>query len=239
MLITGMIMWWPRNKKAKRQRFTIKWNARWRRVNYDLHAVMGFYATWIAIVLALTGLVFGFQWFALGVYALAGGEKSLLYEEPLSQGEPCVERGVLAGDRLFHTIAAQYPHAEVIEVHAPPADSSSLLITINHDDGTYWKTDYRYFDQYTREELTVDHIYGNLADATAADKLLRMNYDIHTGAVLGLPGKILAFFASLVCASLPVTGVYLWIGRRKRAGKSGFTRVSAHRNRFVEESPVE
>jgi uncharacterized iron-regulated membrane protein len=46
-----------------------------------------------------------------------------------------------------------------------------------------------------------------------------MNYDIHTGAILGLPGKFLAFFASLICASLPVTGVYVWWGRKNKAKK--------------------
>jgi uncharacterized iron-regulated membrane protein len=66
------------------------------------------------------------------------------------------------------------------------------------------------------EELSVDHIYGRVHHAAAADKLLRMNYDIHVGAILGLPGKILMFFASLICASLPITGFYIWWGRRNK-----------------------
>jgi uncharacterized iron-regulated membrane protein len=32
----------------------------------------------------------------------------------------------------------------------------------------------------------------------------------------GLPGKILMFFASLIVASLPVTGFYIWWGRRQK-----------------------
>jgi uncharacterized iron-regulated membrane protein len=43
-----------------------------------------------------------------------------------------------------------------------------------------------------------------------------MNYDIHVGAIIGLPGKILMFFISLICASLPITGVYIWWGRRNK-----------------------
>jgi len=57
---------------------------------------------------------------------------------------------------------------------------------------------------------------GAFRDASVPDKIKRMNYDIHVGAVLGLPGKILAFFASLIAASLPVTGFYIWWGRRKK-----------------------
>ncbi|WP_317171714.1 PepSY-associated TM helix domain-containing protein [Pedobacter panaciterrae] len=43
-------------------------------------------------------------------------------------------------------------------------------------------------------------------DQHNGDKLSMLNYDIHTGNVLGLGGKFLVFFASLVAASLPVTG---------------------------------
>jgi uncharacterized iron-regulated membrane protein len=46
-----------------------------------------------------------------------------------------------------------------------------------------------------------------------------MNYDIHVGAIGGLPGKIVAFIISLICASLPVTGFYVWWGKRKKSKK--------------------
>ncbi|WP_277619996.1 PepSY-associated TM helix domain-containing protein [Rufibacter ruber] len=76
MLISGIVLWWPRNKAARKQRFTIKWNAKWRRVNYDAHNVVGFYVSWVAIFLALTGLVMGFKWFAGSVYWAAPAENS-------------------------------------------------------------------------------------------------------------------------------------------------------------------
>ncbi|MFC1223951.1 PepSY domain-containing protein [Pedobacter sp. BG31] len=43
-----------------------------------------------------------------------------------------------------------------------------------------------------------------------------MNYDIHVGAILGLPGKVMAFFASLIAASLPITGFIIWWGKKKK-----------------------
>ena len=50
-------------------------------------------------------------------------------------------------------------------------------------------------------------------DAKVADKIMRMNYDIHIGAIGGIVGKIIAFLVSLLAASLPVTGILLWYGR--------------------------
>ncbi|MEO8473104.1 MAG: PepSY-associated TM helix domain-containing protein [Chryseolinea sp.] len=217
MTISGIVLWWPKNKNATKQRFTIKWSAKWRRKNYDLHNVLGFYCTWIALILAVTGLVWGFTWFAEGVYKITGGEKSMVYEEPLSDTTNA-NKGILAlsMNKLYETIRRDNPKAEVIEVHIPMESSSALEVSVNPDDETYWSTDYRFFDQYSLKELEVNHVYGKLANASVADKLLRMNYDIHTGAVMGLPGKFLAFFGSLVIATLPITGFYIWLGRRHK-----------------------
>jgi len=215
MMITGIILWWPRNKAARKQRFTIRWNARWRRVNYDLHNVFGFYMTWVAIFIALTGLVFGFQWFAKTVYWTAsGGEQMTEFYEPV--GKQAIAADIPAIDRVYELMKAEYANAETIEVHYPHDDSMAIGAGANPDAGTYWKIDYRYFDQQTLEEIDVNHIYGRFETASVADKIMRMNYDLHVGAIGGITTKIIAFFASLIAASLPVTGFYIWWGRRKK-----------------------
>ena len=217
MMITGLILWWPRNKAARKQRFKIKWNARWRRVNYDLHNVFGFYMTWVAIFIALTGLVFGFQWFAKGVYwATSGGKQMTEFYEPVAQKANASATDIPAIDRIYFKMKAEYTDAETIEVHYPINDSVAIGAGANPDAGTYWKVDYRWFDQSTLKEVEVDHLYGRFANTSAADKIARMNYDLHVGAIGGLPTKIIAFFASLIASSLPVTGFYIWWGRRKK-----------------------
>lgn len=216
MMISGLVLWWPKNKAARKQRFSIKWNARWRRKNYDLHNVLGFYMTWVAIIIAFTGLIWGFQWFAKSVYNVTGGSNSLVYQEPLSDTTQVAQMGQPAIDAVWAKMKGEYPAAQVLEVHIPATKASPIAANANPDAATYWKTDYRYFDQFSLSELPAQSIYGRLKDAAAADKLIRMNYDIHTGGILGLPGKILMFCASLIAASLPVTGFYIWWGRRKK-----------------------
>lgn len=221
LMISGLILWWPKNKAASKQRFSIKWNARWRRRNYDLHNVLGFYMTWVAIILAFTGLVMGFQWFAKSVYAVTGGKNSIVYQEPLSDTTKQLATAQQpAIDVIWQKMKKEHPTAQTLEVHIPATNASPIAANANSDASTYWKTDYHFFDQFTMKELPATSIYGQLKDATTADKLLRMNYDIHTGAIWGLPGKILMFFASLIAASLPVTGFYIWWGRKKKTKKT-------------------
>jgi uncharacterized iron-regulated membrane protein len=220
MMISGIILWWPKHKAALKQRFSIKWDARWTRKNYDLHNVLGFYMTWIAVFTAITGLVMGFQWFSKTVYWVAsGGGEQVAYYEPLSDTTRTVlhHAGTPAIDRIWRQTRQSAPGFRgSMDVHIPETKRSSIEIAVNPDPETYWKTDYRYYDQYSLREIPVKHTYGRFSNASVPDKLMRMNYDVHVGAIAGITGKTLAFFASLIAASLPVTGFLIWRGRKKK-----------------------
>jgi len=218
MLITGLILWYPKNKSAAKQRFWFRWKSttKWKRRNYDLHNITGFYVMSIALIFAVTGLVWGFNWFAYSYYTFTGGEKSLVYQDPGSKKESNVVPVANPLDKVWFKMQKEYPEATAIEIHPPESETMAIAANANLGNGTYWKTDYRYFDQFTLKEYDVNHIYGKLHNADASDKLMRMNYDIHTGAVLGLAGKILAFSISFLIASLPVTGFLIWYGKRKK-----------------------
>lgn len=103
----------------------------------------------------------------------------------------------------------------------PTGRNGAILLRANPESGTLYKTDFQYFDQYTGKEIPGAYVWGKYQDAdTPADYLKRMNYDIHTAAVWGLPGRIALFFASLIVASLPVTGLLFWWGRKHKRRKT-------------------
>ena len=219
LLVSGLILWYPKNKNAAKQRFSFKWKkgTKWKRKNYDLHNITGFYILIIGIIFAITGLVWGFEWFAYSYYKVSGGEKSLIYEEPLSKrNQETATTIVKPLDAIWFQMQKEYPLAESIEIHPPETNLSPIAANANMDEGTYWKIDYRYFDQYSLKEITVSHLWGRKTADKVADNLMKMNYDIHTGAILGLPGKIFAFLCSLLIASLPISGCYIWWGRNRK-----------------------
>jgi uncharacterized iron-regulated membrane protein len=222
LLITGVILWWPRNKAARKQRFKVKFNAKWRRTNYDLHNVLGFYMSWVIIFIAFTGLVWGFEWFAKSMFwATSGGKTMTEFSMPQSDTTAIAKsQGGNTIDILWQRMRTENPgYTGVIEMHMPEDKNVALEVALNPDGKTYWKADYRYFDQYTLREMEVQHAYGKLKNTTMAQKIQRMNYDIHVGAVAGLTGKVMAFLASLLCASMPVTGFLIWWGRKKKTAK--------------------
>lgn len=50
---------------------------------------------------------------------------------------------------------------------------------------------------------------------TAADVFVQIQFPLHSGRILGLPGRILISIMGLVVALLSVTGVYIWLKKSK------------------------
>ncbi len=220
MIVSGIILWWPRNKAAKKARFTIKWGTSPKRLNYDLHNVLGFYSSWILLFTVFTGLIWAFDGFAAAVYKMTGEKKSVIQQKlPVSDTS---QKNMMVIDKTIDKVWYQLEHKmkdtyQGVELILPQTDSAAILVRANPAEKIFYKTDYRYFDQYTGKEFDGAYGWGKYSDVkTLSDRIRRMNYDIHIGAVLGYPGRIAAFLAALVAASLPITGLLIWLGKRKK-----------------------
>lgn len=72
ILLTGLVIWWPRNRKMLGNRLQIALKKGKNRFWYDLHVAGGFYAMLLLLVMALTGLTWSFEWYRNGAYSLFG-----------------------------------------------------------------------------------------------------------------------------------------------------------------------
>lgn len=237
LMITGIVLWWPKRKSDRKRSFTIKWGGRWRRVNYDLHNVLGFYATSVAIILAITGLSIAYDWVREGIYNAANlgkahpEEKAVFKSDSLLIGKAdttqVIDKALLAG-------RAGSPKAEMYLIYDDATKTGAIGVTAYAQTLHYYKSDSYSFDKYS----------GKLLNRTAHEqksagmKMNNMNYDVHVGQILGLPGKIIAFLASLICASLPVTGFIIWLGKRKKT-KSKKVKTIVHRRTVRQHLPTE
>ncbi|KAB1064866.1 PepSY-associated TM helix domain-containing protein [Salibacter halophilus] len=217
MLITGIVLWWPKTKKLQKRHFWFKWNKRtkWKKKNYDYHNISGFYASLLGLTIAFTGCVMAFDPFESVVYDTIGGEKETNFSIPANESGSYKEKNVPAIDQLLPKLRKTYSDAFSFEFHYPHTDSSSIYVEVTNREGTFYKNDYRFYDQNTLAELSTPSIYGDYSAASFSDKVIRMNYDIHVGSIAGLPGKIIMFCISLICAALPVTGFLIWLNRKR------------------------
>lgn len=234
-LISGLVLWWPKNRRALRAALLPKWNAgtRLSRRLYDLHNVIGFYAAPPLIVIAMTGMVWAIDWWGDGIYALTSGGKS---EVPwrLAQSDTTavlsqkdgggssatfdITRADMLTDSLYRTMSS--PRLMMVSLPDTADKTSALVVVAQRDRLVYYDADRMSFDRYTFKEITPEGAYhGRYADKGLADRLRRMNYDIHTGGIAGQGGRVIIFVASLFGMTIPWTGVALYINKRRKRNK--------------------
>ncbi len=231
LLITGLVLWWPKkwNKATKQQSFAIKWKANYKRINYDLHNVPGFYSLLLALVIALTGMVYSFKWFEAAVYTIAAGTTKPPEQVNVKSVKMQNDSSVNAFDKAFQQAKLLYPDADRIGISPALGIESPVYISAYRGKEIYYDRDDLQFDQYSGRLLHTKLASKN----NNGTKLIEMNYDIHVGAIGGIVGKAIAFIVSFICASLPVTGFLIWWWKRRKKVK---TEIKNHRKDFVNAS---
>ncbi|MEX1137598.1 MAG: PepSY-associated TM helix domain-containing protein [Balneolales bacterium] len=220
LLVSGLILWWPEkwNKSKRKKSFKIKWKGRWRRLNYDLHSVLGFYFLVLTLIIAFTGLYWAFPTAKKTLYFLGTGEFSLppAQTEQVQSKPPVEIESHSIMEVVYEEVWTEFPDAYSISLIPPASDTGPIHAVIRGDGSTYYERSDLSFDQYSGELLQQDRY----EEKNAGEKIMAMNYDIHVGAIGGLPGKIIAFLASMISASLPITGFILWLDRSRRREKA-------------------
>lgn len=74
VLISGIIVWWPRTRKALKNSLKISGTKGWKRFWYDLHVAGGMYALVLLLAMSLTGLTWSFTWYRTAFYKVFGVE---------------------------------------------------------------------------------------------------------------------------------------------------------------------
>ena len=74
VLISGIVIWWPRTRKALKNSLKITATKGWKRFWYDLHVAGGMYALIFLLAMALTGLTWSFPWYRTAFYKVFGVE---------------------------------------------------------------------------------------------------------------------------------------------------------------------
>lgn len=220
LLISGIVLWWPTKwiKSIRDKSFKIKWSASFKRVNYDMHNVLGFYSMLFLLFISITGLVWSFNWWSQSLYWVTSGGKQMVdsRESPKSDTTHVKTFELSTVDKVLLNLSKENPQAAGILVTIPEKPSDAVGAFVYKQKNTYYNMDRYSFDQQTLKEISIKTPFsGKYIEANIPDKIRRMNYDIHVGSVLGLTGKFMAFFASLISASLPITGFLIWWGKQK------------------------
>lgn len=298
ILITGVVIWWPKDKKQFKRNLLINTRSGKKRFWMDLHVSGGIYLATGLLVLSLTGLYYSFDWYRKGLYGVLGIEMTDFHNQrqqggqeqhkgnnphyekpetnlqdhpherghnpnytgkhytdnprnregkpPKGEGRPLDFQGSIRSDAnpgqdrtaenenkqnrsekpeytedapqrksgnmftwqtVFNELKEKNPDSKTITIQ-----NGSASVAQNFTFGNSRASDRYAFDNETGE-ITNVQLYK---DQDGSTKVRGWIYSLHVGSWGGLFSKILTCIVSLIGASLPATGYYIYFVKRRK-----------------------
>lgn len=213
MTISGLYLWWPKNRKVLKQRLVVKQNASFKRTNWDLHAVGGFYVMIFLFIITLTGLVWSYDWVENMMFKLTDGKVSK--PEVVKQAEAKGKKEAGLYEKIVAATNTIYAHQGDLTINFPDKKDKPVLVSKENGEARVNTVDQVYFNNRNGELIEKRPFAG----LTLGNQLRKLNKPIHTGSIFGWPTKLLMFMVALLTASLPITGLLIYLGRGKKKKK--------------------
>ncbi|OKZ08179.1 PepSY-associated TM helix domain-containing protein [Bacteroides nordii] len=238
VLISGIIIWIPRSTKALKNSLKISVNKGWKRFWYDLHIAGGLYTFIFLLALSLTGLTWSFSWYRTGFFKVFGvemqekgelrmengeGKKRDMKEKERSEkeGENRKGRNQRKGETQsllpskFSPLPSPYALWQKVYEQLKVQNPDYKQITVSN--GTANVSFNRFGNQRASDRYSFNPRNGEITETTLykdldnSGKIRGWIFSVHVGSWGGMFTRILSFIASLLGATLPLTGYYLWI----------------------------
>ena len=241
VLISGIVIWWPRTRKALKNSLKITATKGWRRFWYDLHVAGGMYALIFLLAMALTGLTWSFPWYRTAFYKVFGVEvqqraaqgheqksdaqkrntKLAAHREKKREGNE-VQKGERSGrpeNNHSDMYSVTSPFVYWQEIYDKLRRQNPEYKQISISSGTASVSFNRFGNQRASDRYSFNTDNGEFTETSLyqhqdkSGKIRGWIYSVHVGNWGGMFTRILTFIAALLGSALPLTGYYLWIKR--------------------------
>ncbi|KIC63969.1 PepSY-associated TM helix domain-containing protein [Chryseobacterium taiwanense] len=217
LLLSGLVIWYPRkmSKAMLKGMFFIKTSANWKRINYDVHNVLGFYAVIPLLLICYSALIWSFEdidkWVENTLNDNSIKEKKA--ESKIPAGEFIHQKNILnlVGDKVLKDLHDK----KSAMINFPRTEEGTYYAEVNFDNRYYRNIHYN-IDQYSGEVLKYQSYKDHMGSGSA---LRERNYDLHTGSILGTPTRLIYLLAAFIATSLPITGFIIYINKKKKKPK--------------------
>jgi uncharacterized iron-regulated membrane protein len=215
LLISGLVLRWPHRVRSVKMWLKPNWALRGRGLHRSLHAVVGTWVLLIYLVMTLTGLSYSFDWYKTAATWLLSRPSVVAARMPPKspRGAAAANAQPLALDWVWSTFLHQqgdrYAKAQLM---LPAGAATTVRIRSWAKDASL---------ESARDEFRIDAVTGQLvssdiyADKTLGERILASVLDIHRGAILGWPGKLVFMLAAALMPLFAVTGLLLYLSRRR------------------------
>lgn len=232
VLISGVIIWWPRVRKGLKRSLSISFANGWKGFWKGLHVAGGMYALIIVLAMALTGLTWSFEWYRNAFYAVCGVENTPR-TAAAQQGQARdggKNRQMTDDGARERAPQSEFKYWQQVYDDLRSQNPASPQITVSKGNASVSLGDYgnvRAADRYTfNPQDGAVTLQSSYSDSNKTDKVRGWIVSVHMGSFGGIFTRILWMLSALLGASLPLTGYYIWI-KHLRKKKSSPSRAAA------------
>ncbi len=239
--IVGFYLTLPVNSRpsANRRGFWKRWSIAWKikrdssryRWNLDLHRASGLWLWIFLFFLALSGAVLNLR----NEVAVPLLRKISTVSPPpatkLARMQPAARRHVLYDDAAAIARASLSPTQQLYSLRSVAYLPEKNVYQVVMQEPGWQRTAFRLRDaqRFVDAQRGSVVLEASYETGTVADQFLALQYPIHSGAILGMTGRVLVCISGIAVALLSITGVVIW--RRKTGAKSRNSRHEPSRKR--------
>lgn len=211
---TGLLVWWSGVRSWMRG-LRINLRANWRRMNYDLHSMIGFWTLAIVVWWGISGVYFGFYKQVAAVVELVSPLRGMRAPEPASLPAvslPAVSlqaRASLA--QVIGAAQAVSPQGRLWSVSDPSLRTGESYVLL--DRGAPGDFSHRDIVRVRTADARVISVWHYGVRHSAGDWFLWSMHPLHFGTVWGPVVKLVWFVLGLSLAVLTVTGLLMYWNR--------------------------
>ncbi|WP_414754150.1 PepSY-associated TM helix domain-containing protein [Anabaena sp. CCY 9910] len=205
--ITGLMLWngWKKFSIG----FKIRWQAKWRMLQYDIHKVVGVLSAIFLVFIATSGSIMVFDKPIKNLaYGMTGQTKIAPPISTLS-----TNNSQLTLDQFLQTAKHYLPAGQPTILHIPKDETAPIRIRFRlpHEIIPEGKS-FVFLNQYTGEILRVENFYK-----TPRVEQLKSWMDVlHKGSYGGLGTMGLYILIGITSSALSITGFVIWWGRNHK-----------------------
>ncbi len=211
--LSGLYLRWPRHPLDWRAWFVLDLRKTGRNLYRALHAVIGGWMLAFYLLSALTGLWWSYGWYREGVRYALTGKSAPAERRTAERGKDDVPTSpsLPMGPAWASFLRSDGAHYDRVVVTLPTGDKPVTMRVLPQGARFDRMTDELRFDAATGASLKTDRYDDRSIGETIATNI----YPLHTGAFFGLPGRIALFLTSLTMPLFTVTGLLLYLARRR------------------------
>lgn len=210
-LITGFFIWLPKkwDKRHSQSSFLIKWKSNSKRLNYDLHKILGFYSLGFVLMLSLTGLIVGFQSWTDFTIDFFGGDARLNWKKNMTKYES--PKPAYPIHKIIETTFEKYPDKNEIQFFTYFKDAGYYYLKASEKVALKNTTDQQFlaYSKHNGKEVQLPE------ETYRTESIENLIWMLHMGTWHGMLGKIITFVGGLIATGLPVTGFIIWMNKRR------------------------